>query len=120
LILKYEFGSKTKFFLNGGIFISSLYGSTYGNNFVGSFESGSVPIIPVPFGKLGSDFGAILGIGFNFPLGENYGLRIEARNNFGLADLAPEMSDSPLRSTPTFFYFLGFPLVWVKNRGEIF
>ncbi|TDP61075.1 outer membrane beta-barrel protein [Flavobacterium dankookense] len=104
LLLKYNFGKKNLFFINGGLFISSS-GKYHKSSKITSEILYNYPInveknnFPFADDMSGVDYGISLGVGKSFRLNSKTKLSVELRDNFGLVNIIQDFNQSGENNT---------------------
>lgn len=79
-----------KFTLKAGLYYGKYIGSVSTTT---TTATGSTTKLSTPYaaaGQTGADYGAVLGVGYDIPLGDQTGILIDARYNIGLANNAKD------------------------------
>jgi hypothetical protein len=93
ILVRYKFGNKNDFYINGGPFISYLLKSELSND----YDNTSLDMTK-SFKKI--DYGLVLGFGKTFKLKNNTELSVEIRENLGLNNISskPVVDDGSIKT----------------------
>jgi hypothetical protein len=97
LLFRFSFGKKLQYFVNAGPYIGFLLKQT---EYTEPFQSIPEMTNDLTDNFKKNDFGASLGVGFNYMLNDNFVFSVELRNCMGLNDISalPLINDGSLKT----------------------